>query len=152
MGTGKIHNGRIRQGDEVVLIKRSGEQIISRLSKIFAYDGLGRIEIKEACAGDIVTLAGMESIDVGETVADRDSPVALPSIKIDEPTLAMSFIVNDSPFAGREGKYLTSRHIGDRLQRELQTNVSIRVEQTDSSDSFIVKGRGELQLSILIEN
>jgi GTP-binding protein len=152
MGTGRIHNGRIRRGDEVVLIKRSGGLIISRLSKIFAYAGLGRIDIEEAFAGDIVTLAGMESIDVGDTVADRDNPVALPSIIIDEPTLAMTFIVNDSPFAGREGKYLTARHIWDRLQRELQTNVSIKVEQTDSSDSFIVKGRGELQLSILIEN
>jgi GTP-binding protein len=99
-----------------------------------------------------VTLAGLESIDVGETVADRDFPTALPFIKIDEPTLSMNFIVNDSPFAGKEGTYITSRHIWDRLRRELQTNVSIRAEQTDSPDTFTVKGRGELQLSILIEN
>jgi GTP-binding protein len=135
-----------------VLIKRSGEAIVSKLTKIFAYEGLGKTEIKEAFAGDIVTLAGMETIDVGETVADPNFPVALPAIKIDEPTLAMTFKVNDSPFAGKEGKYVTSRQILDRLNRELQTNVSIRVEQTDSPDSFIVKGRGELQLSILIEN
>ena len=152
LGTGKIHNGRIRQGDEVVLIKRSGENIVSRLSRIFAYEGLGRVEIQEAFAGDIVTLAGIDLIDVGETVADRDFPTALPTIKIDEPTLAMAFKVNDSPFAGREGNYVTSRHIWDRLTRELQTNVSIRAEQTESPDTFIVKGRGELQLSILIEN
>jgi GTP-binding protein len=152
LGTGKIHNGRIGQGDEVVLIKRGGETIVSKLTKIFAYEGLSKSEIKEAFAGDIVTLAGMETIDVGETVADPNFPVALPAIKIDEPTLAMTFKVNDSPFAGKEGKYVTSRQILDRLNRELQTNVSIRVEQTDSPDSFVVKGRGELQLSILIEN
>jgi GTP-binding protein len=152
LGTGKIHNGTIRLGDEVVLIKRSGENIVSKLSRIFAYEGLGRVEINEAFAGDIVTLAGIDSIDVGETVADRDFPTALPTIKIDEPTLAMAFKVNDSPFAGREGNYVTSRHIWDRLTRELQTNVSIRAEQTEYPDTFIVKGRGELQLSILIEN
>jgi GTP-binding protein len=152
LGTGKIHNGSVRQGDEVVLMKRTGEQIVGKLSKIFEYRGLGRVEIKEARAGDIVTLAGLESIDVGETVADRDFPTALPFIKIDEPTLSMNFIVNDSPFAGKEGTYITSRHIWDRLRRELQTNVSIRAEQTDSPDTFTVKGRGELQLSILIEN
>ena len=152
MGTGKIHNGRIRQGDEVMLIKHDGEQLPYRLTKIFEYEGLAKVEMKEAFAGDIVTIAGLERIDVGETVADREFPVALPSIKIDEPTLAMTFIVNDSPFAGKEGKYVTSRHLWDRLQKELQTNVSIRVEPTDSPDSFTVKGRGELQLGILIEN
>ncbi len=152
LGTGRIHNGRIGQGEEIVLMKRDGEIIPSKISKILAYQGLGRIEVPEAFAGDIVTLAGMETIDVGETVANPDFPEALPTIKIDEPTLAMTFKVNDSPFAGKEGKYVTSRQILDRLNRELQTNVSIRVEQTDSPDSFVVKGRGELQLSILIEN
>lgn len=152
MGTGKIYNGKVKQGDEVVLLKRDGERLLYRISKLFVYEGMKKVEVKEASAGEIVTLAGMEMIDVGETVADRINPMPLPVIDIDEPTLAMTFRVNDSPFAGKEGKWITSRNIWDRLQKELQTNVSIRVEATDSADAFIVKGRGELQLTILIEN
>ncbi len=152
MGTGKIYNGKVKQGDEVVLLKRDGERLLYRISKVFVYEGMKKAEVKEAEAGEIVTLAGMEMVDVGETVADRLNPVPLPVIDIDEPTLAMTFRVNDSPFAGKEGKWITSRNIWDRLQKELQTNVSIRVEQTESADAFVVKGRGELQLSILIEN
>ncbi len=152
MGTGKIHNGVVRQGDDVMLLKRDGESIPYRITKIFSYDGLKRSDIDEAYAGDIVSLAGMEKIDVGETVTDRDNPIPLPSIDIDEPTLAMTFMVNDSPFLGNEGKYVTSRHLWERLQRELQTNVSLVVEKTDSPEAFTVKGRGELQLAILIEN
>lgn len=152
MGTGKIYNGKVKQGDEVVLLKRDGERLLYRISKLFVYEGMKKVEVKEAAAGEIVTLAGMEMIDVGETVADRLNPMPLPVIDIDEPTLAMTFRVNDSPFAGKEGKWITSRNIWDRLQKELQTNVSIRVEATDSADAFIVKGRGELQLTILIEN
>jgi len=152
IGTGKINSGTVSQGEEIVLLKRDGERLLYRISKIFQYVGLKKKEVKKAFAGDIVSLAGMEHVDVGETVADKEHPVPLPLIEIDAPTLAMRFRVNDSPFAGLEGKYLTSRKILERLQRELQSNVSLVLEMTDSADEFIVKGRGELQLSILIEN
>ncbi|HPJ37401.1 MAG TPA: EF-Tu/IF-2/RF-3 family GTPase, partial [Spirochaetota bacterium] len=152
MGTGKIHNGIVRQGDEVVLLKRDGERLLYRITKIFSYEGLSRVDIKEAFAGDIVTLAGMEKIDIGETVADREHPEPLPLISIDDPTLAMTFLPNDSPFMGKEGKYVTSTALWERLQRELQTNVSLVIERSSLSDSYTVKGRGELQLAILIEN
>ncbi len=152
MGTGKIHNGIVRQGDEVLLLKRDGERLLYRISKLFTYKGLQKDEIKIAQAGDIVTIAGLEHIDVGETVADRENPFPLPLIAIDEPTLSMTFMVNDSPFMGKEGKYVTSRNLWDRLQKELQTNVSMQVEKTGERDAYIVKGRGELQLAILIEN
>jgi GTP-binding protein len=152
MGTGKIHNGVVRQGDEVVLLKRDGERLLYRITKIFSYEGLSRIDIKEAFAGDIVTLAGMEKIDIGETVADREHPEPLPLISIDDPTLAMTFLPNDSPFMGKEGKYVTSTALWERLQRELLTNVSLIIERSSLSDSYTVKGRGELQLAILIEN
>lgn len=152
IGTGKINNGSVSQGQEIVLLKRDGERLLYRISKIFQYVGLKKQEVKKAFAGDIVSLSGMEHVDVGETVADKDHPFPLPLIEIDAPTLAMKFRVNDSPFAGREGKYLTSRKILERLQRELQSNVSLKLEETGSADEFIIKGRGELQLSILIEN
>ncbi len=152
MGIGKIHNGIIKQGDEAALIKSNGSVIVSRISKILAFEGLSKVEIKEAYAGDIVSIAGFDTIDVSETVADKENPVALPSISIDAPTLSMTFMANNSPFCGREGRFVTSTTIWKRLQRELQTNVSISVERTEMQDAFIVKGRGELQLSILIEN
>ncbi|NQV19420.1 MAG: translational GTPase TypA [Armatimonadetes bacterium] len=152
IGTGKISSGTISQGEEIVLLKRDGERLLYRISRIFQYVGLKKEEVKKANAGDIVSLAGMERVDVGETVADKEHPVPLPLIEIDAPTLAMRFRVNDSPFAGREGRYLTSRKILERLQKEIQSNVSLVVEETGSPDEFIVKGRGELQLSILIEN
>ncbi len=152
IGTGKIFNGEVRQGDEVILMKRDGERLLYRITKIISFEGLKKVEIKHAVAGDIVSLAGMEHVDVGETVADRQNPMPLPVIDIDEPTMSMTFMVNDSPFAGKEGKYVTSRHLWERLQRELQSNVSLVVERTDSMEAFIVKGRGELQLGILIEN
>ncbi len=152
VGTGRIHNGQITTNDTVTLIKRSGETVLSKVSKIFSYEGMKRIEIKKAYAGDIVSLAGIEGIDIGETVADRELPQALPAIDIDEPTLAMTFMQNDSPFMGKEGKYVTSRHLWERLQREVQSNVSIHVERVATGEEFIVKGRGELQMSILIEN
>jgi len=152
IGTGKITNGTVTQGQEVVLLKRDGERLLYRITKIFHFDGLKKKEIKKAYAGDIVSLAGMERVDVGETAACKDNPKPLPIIEIDAPTLSMTFRVNDSPFAGKEGKYVTSRHIWERLQKELQTNVSIKIEGTANGDEFIVKGRGELQLSILIEN
>jgi GTP-binding protein len=152
MGTGKIHNGTLKQGEEVLLIKRGGAQKLHKITKLFTYHGLKRIEVTQAHAGDIVTVSGLESIDVGETISDKDHPDPLKTIAIDEPTLEMNFIVNDSPFAGTEGTHVTSRHIWDRLQRELLTNVSLRVSETEVKSSFLVKGRGALQLSILIEN
>ncbi len=152
IGTGKITNGTVSQGEEVVLLKRDGERLLYRITKIFQYEGLKKTETKKAYAGDIVSLAGMERVDVGETAACKDNPKPLPIIEIDAPTLSMTFRVNDSPFSGKDGKYVTSRNIWDRLQKELQTNVSIKVEGTENGDEFIVKGRGELQLSILIEN
>ncbi len=152
MGTGRIHNGQVSENDDIVLLKRDGSQVNGKVTKIFAYEGMKRIEVKKAYAGDIVTIAGIEGIDIGETIADKEFPQPLPIIDIDEPTLAMTFMQNDSPFMGKEGKFVTSRHIWERLQRELQTNVSIRVERSENGDEFIVKGRGELQLSILIEN
>ena len=152
IGTGKISNGTVSQGEEVVLLKRDGERLLYRISKIFQYEGLKKKEIKKAYAGDIVSLSGMERVDVGETAACKENPKPLPIIEIDAPTLSMTFRVNDSPFAGKEGKYVTSNNIWDRLQKEVQTNVSIVIEPTENADEFIVKGRGELQLSILIEN
>ena len=152
IGTGKIANGSIGAGDDILLLKRDGSRLSYRITRVFAYEGLKRKAIDRAFAGDIVSVAGMEKVDVGETVADRENPKPLPLIKIDEPTLSMTFTVNDSPFAGQEGKYVTSRNIWDRLQKELQTNVSIRVERTDVSEAYTVKARGELQLAVLIEN
>lgn len=152
LGTGKIHNGTVNTGDEVLLLKRNDERVLFKVTAIFTYEGLSKKEIKTAYAGDIITLAGSEQIDIGETIASKDEPIALESISIDEPTIAIEFIINDSPFMGKSGKWLTSNKIWERLQRELQTNVSLIVEKTDSADTFTVKGRGELQLSILMEN
>lgn len=152
MGTGRIHNGILRQGEDVMLLKRSGECESYKITRIFAYNGITRVSVPEASAGDIVTITGVETIDIGETVAGTDHPQALPTIDIDEPTLAMTFMVNDSPFAGTEGKFVTSRHLLNRLQREILSNVSLRLEGTASKKAFLVKGRGTLQLSILIEN
>jgi len=141
IGTGKIHNGQISAGDTVTLIKRNGEKIQSRVSKIFSYEGMKRTEIKKAYAGDIISVAGIEGIDIGETIADKDLPSVLEAIYIDEPTLAMTFMQNDSPFMGQEGKYVTSRHLWERLQREIQSNVSISVERSENGEEFIV-GQG----------
>jgi len=152
IGTGKICNGRVKQGDEVVLLKRDGTSVNYNIVKIYSYEGLKKVEVTEASAGDIVSLAGMEQIDLGETVADRENPVALPAIDIDEPTLAMTFIPNNSPFIGRDGKYVTSTNVWERLMKETETNASLIIQKSASSDSFVVKGRGELQLAILIEN
>ncbi|MYL61030.1 translational GTPase TypA, partial [Virgibacillus halodenitrificans] len=123
-----------------------------RISKLFGFIGLKRIEIQEAKAGDIVAIAGMDDINIGETICPQNHPEALPWLRIDEPTLQMTFVVNNSPFAGREGKYITSRKIEERLLKQLETDVSLRVEPTESPDAWIVSGRGELHLSILIEN
>ncbi|UUV18706.1 translational GTPase TypA [Fusobacteria bacterium ZRK30] len=152
LATGRIHNGVLKKNQEVTLIKRDGEMVNFKVTRIFGAEGMNRIELDTAVCGDIVTVAGTEKFDIGETVADRTNPMALPLIDIDEPTLAMTFMVSTSPFVGREGKFVTSRNILDRLMKEVEHNVSMVVEKTESADAFTVKGRGELQLSILIEN
>ena len=152
LGTGRIYNGKITKNQEIALIKRNGDIVNGKVSRIYGYEGLKKVEMEEASAGDIITIAGIDKIDIGETVSDKDNPKALPLIDIDEPTLAMTFMVNDSPFAGKDGKYVTSRNLLERLTKEVNHNVSMRLEMTDSPDAFIVKGRGELQLSILLEN
>jgi GTP-binding protein len=149
---GRINRGVIRQGQPVTVITRDGSSKQARIEKLFGFQGLKRIEIEEAGAGDIVAIAGIKDINIGETIADPANPEALPVLKIDEPTLQMTFLVNNSPFAGKEGKWVTSRKLRERLYRELETDVSLRVDDTDSPDAFIVSGRGELHLGILIEN
>lgn len=149
---GKIHNGVIKAGQLASLIKEDGSIVKSKISKLMGFEGLKRIELQEASAGNIVAVAGFSDANIGETITCPNDPQALPLIKVDEPTLQMTFSVNDSPFAGQEGKLVTSRQVRDRLMRELETNVALRVEETDSPDKFLVSGRGELHLGILIEN
>ncbi|MFM1655595.1 translational GTPase TypA [Brevibacillus sp. B_LB10_24] len=152
IGIGRIYRGKIDINEQVAVVKRDGTMKKMRVQKLFGFSGLQRVEQKSARAGDIVAIAGLEDINVGETICHADHPDALPLLKIDEPTLQMTFLVNNSPFAGREGKHVTSRKLRDRLMAELETDVSLRVEETDSPDAFIVSGRGELHLSILVEN
>lgn len=149
---GRVNRGVIRQGQAVTVIQRDGSFKSARIEKLFGFQGLKRVEVAEAGAGDIVAIAGIKDINIGETIADPANPEALPVLKIDEPTLQMTFLVNNSPFAGREGKWVTSRRLRDRLFKELETDVSLRVEETDSPDAYVVSGRGELHLGILIEN
>ncbi|TWJ33007.1 translational GTPase TypA [Geobacter argillaceus] len=152
IATGKIYNGKVKTGETLSVIKRDGSSTKGRISKLLGYEGLKQVEIAEAVTGDIVTIAGFDEVGIGETLASAENPIALPYVAIDEPTISMNFIVNSSPFAGREGKMVTSRNIRERLDKELRTNVSLRVEDTDNADTFKVSGRGELHLSILIEN
>jgi GTP-binding protein len=149
---GRINRGKIMQGQPVAVINRDGAVKQARIEKLFGFQGLKRIEIPEAGAGDIVAIAGIREINIGETIADLQNPEALPVLKIDEPTLQMTFLVNNSPFAGREGKWVTSRKLRERLFKELETDVALRVDETESPDAFVVSGRGELHLGILIEN
>ncbi|MDN3014904.1 translational GTPase TypA [Paenibacillus sp. BSR1-1] len=152
IGIGRVFRGTMKVGQQVALMKLDGSVKQFRVTKIFGFFGLKREEVQEAKAGDLIAVSGMEDINVGETVCPIEHQEALPILRIDEPTLQMTFVVNNSPFAGREGKYLTSRKIEERLRAQLQTDVSLRVENTDSPDAWIVSGRGELHLSILIEN
>ena len=149
---GRIHNGTIQAGQQAALIKEDGSVVKARVSKLLGFEGLQRVEIEEAGAGNLVAVAGFADANIGETLTCPNEPRALPLIKVDEPTLRMTFSVNNSPFAGLEGKFVTSRQIRDRLDRELETNVALRVEDGESADQFIVSGRGELHLGILIEN
>ena len=148
---GRIFQGSVHPSDTVSLMNRSGEVILHRVEKVFMFRGLERLEVPEASAGDIVAIAGVDNVAIGETIADQNDPEALPSIEIEEPTVKMTFGVNTSPLMGREGSHCTSRVLHDRLLRELRTNVSLRVETTSSPDVFLVSGRGELHLSILVE-
>ena len=147
---GRIIRGKAKTNQNVVVIN-GDQEIKAKIGKVFVYQGLNRVEAPEAGVGEIVALTGLGDVSIGYTVADAENPEALPSINIDEPTLSMTFGVNTSPFAGREGQFVTSRHIRDRLFKEVETNVALRVEETDSADVFKVSGRGELHLSILIE-
>ena len=154
IGVGKVDNGTIKIGMDAVVVNEHNpeRQEKVRISKLYEFDGLNKIEVKEAGIGSIVAISGIADISIGDTICGAENPKAIPFQKISEPTIAMQFIVNDSPFAGQEGKYVTSRHLRDRLFRELNTDVSLRVEESDSTDSFKVSGRGELHLSVLIEN
>src|SRR5918995_230965 len=148
---GRIFNGRVRLNDPVAVCKLDGTIEPTRVTKMFTFEGLKRVETEEASAGDIICLAGIENITIGETIADAENPVAIPPIAIDEPTVSMVFGINNSPMAGKDGQYVTSRHLKERLDKELLGNVSLRVEPTDTPEQFKVLGRGELQLAILIE-
>lgn len=148
---GRIHNGVLKAGQQAALIKEDGKIVKAKISKLMGFKGLARVELDEASAGNIVAVAGFADANIGETITCPTEPQALPLIKVDEPTLQMTFSVNNSPFAGQEGDYVTSRQIRDRLMRELETNVALRVEDGDSAEKFLVSGRGELHLGILIE-
>ena len=148
---GRIHNGTINAGQQAALVKEDGKIVKAKISKLMGFEGLSRVELEQSSAGNLVAVAGFTDANIGETITCPNEPQALPLIKVDEPTLQMTFSVNDSPFCGKEGDFVTSRQIRDRLMRELQTNVALRVEETDSPDKFGVSGRGELHLGILIE-
>ncbi len=148
---GRIHNGVLKSGQQAALIKEDGKIVKAKISKLMGFKGLARVEMDEASAGNIVAVSGFADANIGETITCPNEPQALPLIKVDEPTLQMTFSVNNSPFAGQEGDYVTSRQIRDRLMRELETNVALRVEDGDSAEKFLVSGRGELHLGILIE-
>ncbi len=151
MAVGRVERGSIKVGQNAVVCKKDGTSENIRLTKMYMYEGLKRVDVTEAKLGDIVLVAGASNVKIGETICSPENPEPLPFIDIDEPTISMNFLVNNSPFAGRDGEYVTSRHLRDRLFKELLTNVSMRVEETDSADCFKVSGRGELHLSILIE-
>ena len=154
IGVGKVENGTISVNQEVLLLNHHDpdKKKKVKISKLYEFDGLGKVEVKEAGIGSIVAISGIADIHIGDTLCSPENPEAIPFQKISEPTISMNFLVNDSPLAGQEGKFITSRHLRERLMRELNTDVSLRVEDTDSTDCFKVSGRGELHLSVLIEN
>ena len=151
IGVGRVERGTIKRNDSLVLCKTDGSQQNVKISRLYQFEGLKRVEVESASIGDIICISGITDLNIGETLCSPDCIDPLPFIKIDEPTISMNFIVNDSPFAGKEGKFVTSRNLRDRLFKEVETNVSMRVEETESTDTFKVSGRGELHLSILIE-
>ena len=154
IGIGKVDNGSVSVNQEVVIVNHHDPDKLRKvkISKLYEFDGLNKVDVPSAAIGSIVAISGISDLHIGDTICSPEAPNAIPFQKISEPTIAMQFNVNDSPLAGTEGKYITSRHLRDRLFRELNTDVSLRVEETDSTDSFKVSGRGELHLSVLIEN
>jgi GTP-binding protein len=152
IGIGRIHKGVLRNGDNMILITKEGKRIEAKITKLYSFESIKRVEADELSSGDIGGIAGLEDVDIGDTITSPKNAEPLPFVAIDEPTITMNFMVNNSPFAGLDGKYVTTRNISERLSRELKSNVSLRVEITDSPDIFKVSGRGELHLSILIEN
>ncbi len=152
LAIGRVASGTIHEGDAIAVLRDEGKVVPAKVVRLYAFDGLKRVEVKDAGAGEIVCIAGAEEIGIGDTIADPAAPFALPRISVEEPTMMMVFRVNDGPFAGREGKYVTSRNLRERLFREAYRNVSIRVEETDTPDAFKVVGRGELQLAVIVEN
>ena len=152
IAVGKIQRGTIRTGMGICVCKADGSQKRYKVTKLYSFEGIGKTVIEEASAGDVVAISGITDINIGETVCDPEYPEALPFVKIDDPVLSMTFSVNDSPFAGQDGKFVTSRHLRERLFRELDSNIALRVDETDTTEAFTVSGRGELHLSVLIEN
>lgn len=152
LGIGRIYSGTLKEGQSIAVCDSDGNSRMKQISQVFVYKGLKRVAVSEAYCGDIVVISGIGDISIGETICQRDNILPLPMIQIEEPTLSMNFIVNKSPFAGKSGKYVTSRNIKERLEKELEVNVGLRVEPTDSSDCFKVSGRGELHITILLEN
>ncbi|PVW16284.1 translational GTPase TypA [Marixanthomonas spongiae] len=148
---GRLQRGTLKENMQVTLVKRDGTKVKTRIKELHTFEGLGRVKVKEVQAGDICALVGLEGFEIGDTVADFENPEALKTIAIDEPTMSMLFTINDSPFFGKDGKFVTSRHVKERLERELEKNLALRVEPTDSADKFMVFGRGVLHLSVLIE-
>ena len=148
---GRLHRGELKETDAVSLVKRDGTFVKSKIKELLVFDGLGRKKVEQVVAGDLCAIVGLDNFEIGDTVADTEYPEGLPTIAIDEPTMSMLFTINDSPFFGKEGKFVTSRHIKDRLERELERNLAMRLEETDTADKFIVYGRGVLHLSVLIE-
>ncbi|MCC9041564.1 translational GTPase TypA [Myroides sp. M-43] len=148
---GRLHRGVLKEGMNISLVKRDGKIVKSKIKELQTFEGLGRMKVSEVRAGDICAVVGIEGFEIGDVIADFENPEALPTITIDEPTMSMLFTINDSPFFGKEGKYVTSRHIKDRLAKELEKNLALRVHDTDSADKFMVFGRGVLHLSVLIE-
>lgn len=148
---GRVHRGTLKEGESLVLIKRDGTRVNSKIKELNVFEGMGRRKVSEVPCGDICAVIGLENFEIGETIADSSAPEALPTIAVDEPTMSMLFTINNSPFFGKEGKFVTSRHIHDRLMKELDKNLALRVEQTESADSWNVFGRGVLHLSVLIE-
>ena len=152
IAVGRVYEGKLQTGKLLHITNIEGEKRSARASKLFTYQGMNRVEVPEVVAGDLVAVAGIADIDVGETIATDENAEALPAIKIDPPAISIEFLVNNSPFAGKEGKYVTSRHIRERLERELETNVGLKIEGVQDSDTIMVYGRGEMQIAVLIEN
>ena len=151
IAVGRVHRGTLREGMNVSLAKRDGSFVKSKIKELHTFEGMGRAKVSEVSSGDICALVGIEGFEIGDTICDFENPEALPPIAIDEPTMSMLFAINDSPFFGRDGKFVTSRHIHDRLMKELDKNLALRVRKSEEDGKWVVSGRGVLHLSVLIE-